>query len=269
MNGGGIADKRGNWYEEHYVLLQALRVLAGDVESLRWERGGDEEDGIDCALREGGVPIESQCKTRSKDQWTLKRLSQGSDDGPGFLEYARRKLDADAACQVRFVTDARGPELEKTIDVGRRAGDSQAWAETPAVGGTLPDLLAAWSLADDVTGRARAFDLIRRIDFRVEDKAAMAEFIGTLARLLAGADAALLCGELLKHLKATLKRIDSGHTRNTVRVLPEMTKQVVLLVYEDELPPDLVRTELRGKLRAEWRLERRYARHTDIVPRKD
>jgi hypothetical protein len=60
-------------------------------------------------------------------------------------------------------------------------------------------------------------------------------------------------------------RLDRGHTRNIVRALPTMTKQIVLLVYEDELPPDLVRTELKSKLRSEWHLERRSARHTSLL----
>ncbi len=64
-------------------------------------------------------------------------------------------------------------------------------------------------------------------------------------------------------------RLDRGHTRNIIRALPQMTNQVILLVYEDELPPDLARNELKAKLRGEWRLERRSARHTDLVPRKD
>jgi DNA sulfur modification protein DndD len=64
-------------------------------------------------------------------------------------------------------------------------------------------------------------------------------------------------------------RLDRGHTRNIVRALPTMAKQVVLLVYDDELPPDLARDELKGKLRGEWRLERRSARHTELMTRKD
>ncbi|SAK75027.1 chromosome segregation protein [Caballeronia temeraria] len=64
-------------------------------------------------------------------------------------------------------------------------------------------------------------------------------------------------------------RLDRGHTRNIVRALPTMAKQVVLLVYEDELPPDLARDELKSKLRGEWRLERISARHTELAPRKD
>ncbi len=64
-------------------------------------------------------------------------------------------------------------------------------------------------------------------------------------------------------------RLDRGHTRNIIRTLPNMAKQVILLVYEDELPPDLAREELKSKLRGEWKLDRRSARHTELVPRKD
>ena len=64
-------------------------------------------------------------------------------------------------------------------------------------------------------------------------------------------------------------RLDREHTQNIVRALPSMAKQVILLVYEEELPPELARDELKSKLRGEWRLERRTARHTDLVLRKD
>jgi DNA sulfur modification protein DndD len=64
-------------------------------------------------------------------------------------------------------------------------------------------------------------------------------------------------------------RLDRGHTKNIIRALPTMAKQVVLLVYEDELPPDLARNELKSKLRGEWTLARRSARHTHLVLRKD
>jgi DNA sulfur modification protein DndD len=64
-------------------------------------------------------------------------------------------------------------------------------------------------------------------------------------------------------------RLDRNHTRNIVRALPTMTKQVVLLVYDDELPPDLARSELKGKLRGEWMLERVSARHTNLASLKE
>lgn len=64
-------------------------------------------------------------------------------------------------------------------------------------------------------------------------------------------------------------RLDRGHTKNIIRTLPNMAKQVILLVYDDELPPELAREELKSRLRGEWKLDRRSARHTELVPRKD
>ncbi len=44
-----------------------------------------------------------------------------------------------------------------------------------------------------------------------------------------------------------------------------MAEQVVLLVYRDELDPQLARDVLLGRLRSEYRMERRSARHTELV----
>jgi len=63
-------------------------------------------------------------------------------------------------------------------------------------------------------------------------------------------------------------RLDRGHTTNIIQTLPSMSRQIVLFVYQDELPVDLARTALKGQLRSEWRLERKTARHTEIVAAK-
>jgi DNA sulfur modification protein DndD len=64
-------------------------------------------------------------------------------------------------------------------------------------------------------------------------------------------------------------RLDAIHTSKTVAALPGMAKQVVVLVYEDELSPIRARQGLKGQLKAEWMLERVSARHTQLVRRKD
>lgn len=64
-------------------------------------------------------------------------------------------------------------------------------------------------------------------------------------------------------------RLDNQHTTNIVSALPTMAAQVMLLVYEGELPAGLARSELKGRLKSEWRLDRRSARHTELVQRKD
>ena len=63
-------------------------------------------------------------------------------------------------------------------------------------------------------------------------------------------------------------RLDRGHTENIVKALPDMAQQVMLLVYEDELPSGIARNALKGKLKSEWELERMSARHTELSLRK-
>ncbi len=60
-------------------------------------------------------------------------------------------------------------------------------------------------------------------------------------------------------------RLDEMHTTKVIEALPMMANQVVLLAYESELDPQLAREHLLGKLKAEYKLERVSARHTEIV----
>jgi DNA sulfur modification protein DndD len=57
-------------------------------------------------------------------------------------------------------------------------------------------------------------------------------------------------------------RLDSAHTRKVVDTLPNMASQVILLVYESELEPELARSALREQLRREYRISRKSARHS-------
>jgi DNA sulfur modification protein DndD len=59
-------------------------------------------------------------------------------------------------------------------------------------------------------------------------------------------------------------RLDQVHTTKVVQALPSMADQVLLLVYESELDPKQARNQLEGKLRKEYRIARRTARHSDL-----
>lgn len=59
-------------------------------------------------------------------------------------------------------------------------------------------------------------------------------------------------------------RLDEVHTTKVVQALPSMADQVMLLVYESELDPKQARNELQGKLRKEYRIARRSARHSEL-----
>jgi DNA sulfur modification protein DndD len=96
-------------------------------------------------------------------------------------------------------------------------------------------------------------------------RSAGAEHIVALSLIGALQNNAPLKGPIL--IDSPFGRLDSGHRKNIVRALPTMAEQVALLVYEEELPPALARSELKGKLLAEYKLDRRSARHTELVAR--
>jgi DNA sulfur modification protein DndD len=59
-------------------------------------------------------------------------------------------------------------------------------------------------------------------------------------------------------------RLDNAHTTKVVQALPSMADQVMLLVYESELDPQQAHNQLKGKLRKEYRIARRSARHSVV-----
>jgi DNA sulfur modification protein DndD len=59
-------------------------------------------------------------------------------------------------------------------------------------------------------------------------------------------------------------RLDEAHTTKVIQALPNMARQVLLLVYESELDPKDVRNQLQGKLKKEYKIGRRSARHSVI-----
>ena len=61
--------------------------------------------------------------------------------------------------------------------------------------------------------------------------------------------------------------MDEAHKYNIVRALPQMAEQVILLVFESELRPELARNELKGLLKEEYVMVRVTARHTRLEPR--
>jgi DNA sulfur modification protein DndD len=109
--------------------------------------------------------------------------------------------------------------------------------------------------------------VVHRDGMDIPVRSAGAEHVVALSLVGALQNNAPLRGPII--IDSPFGRLDHEHTRNIVRALPAMTDQVMLLVYEDELPPALAREELKGKLRGEWQLERRSARHTELAPRKD
>jgi DNA sulfur modification protein DndD len=93
-------------------------------------------------------------------------------------------------------------------------------------------------------------------------RSAGAEHIVALSLMGALQRNAPLRGPLI--MDSPFGRLDEMHTTKVVQALPTMADQVMLLVYESELDPRRARNQLEGKLRKEYRIVRRSARHSDL-----
>src|SRR5205085_5690970 len=84
-------------------------------------------------------------------------------------------------------------------------------------------------------------------------RSAGAEHVVALSLVAALQNNAPLRGPIV--IDSPFGRLDGGHRARIVQALPDMADQVVLLVYEEEMPPARAREALKGRLRAEWSLE--------------
>jgi DNA sulfur modification protein DndD len=107
--------------------------------------------------------------------------------------------------------------------------------------------------------------IVHRDGTDIPVRSAGAEHVVALSLVAALQNNAQLRGPIV--IDSPFGRLDGGHRSKIVEVLPDMADQVVLLVYEEELPPARAREALKGRLRSEWALERRSARHTELVKR--
>jgi DNA sulfur modification protein DndD len=152
------------------------------------------------------------------------------DEGIGvFREKLRRQVERDAT--ARFLTLTSEPEY-----AGLRINDSYGLTIVHKDGTDIPV------------------------------RSAGAEHVVALSLVGALQNNAPLRGPII--IDSPFGRLDTIHTDKTVAALPAMARQVVVLVYEDELPPGRARHGLKGQLKSEWMLQRVSARHTELVQRR-
>jgi hypothetical protein len=157
-NRGGVFDKIGNWFEEASVVLQFVRILRNEAESVTWEPPN--VSGIDYDLVEHGKRIAVQCKTRARGTW------EPSDLAP-ILAHARTRIDA-GANSYRFVTDLKPGDLDAAVIEARRGLEPEEWLKsTPKEREYREKLIRHLGLEptneDDVR---RALGYLARIDIR-------------------------------------------------------------------------------------------------------
>ncbi len=212
MSTGGLADKLGNKFESRWVAWQLLRVVTGaEATAITLEpvSGGD---GFEFGLETPSGAEWHQCKTRSTDAWTIKRLSSA-----GVLEAFRNKIQSETNVTCKFVTDQAASSLGGLCELARRGTGFDAFKiqleESKSRQSDFEALLEKWELDADV-----AWAILQRIEVKVLDTDTIEDLINELASSVFSAPARQVLNELeglgLEHLT---KRIDTDTARRLLR----------------------------------------------------
>lgn len=168
---GGDFNKFGNWYEEACVVLQFLRILCDEAESLTWEPRGEENTGTDFILVESGKQIAVQCKMRSSGPWSP------SDLVPMLEKVSRRLLGGGS---FRFVTDTKPHALHAATTSARSAISDAEWLAEKKDRIAFVSLLGLDHAKPDQLSRAR--QVLARVDVRTVGKEELEERSRELAK---------------------------------------------------------------------------------------
>jgi DNA sulfur modification protein DndD len=199
------------------------------------------EDGI----RKGQEQLAQKAVFRDKIQRNLDKQSGGQHD----LVKARRDL----ANQLHALFDDAVGEYRDQLR-GRVEADASRF------------FLSMTTEADYAGLRINenyGLTIVHKDGQLIPVRSAGAEHVVALSLVAALQNNAPLRGPIF--IDSPFGRLDGGHRERIVAALPDMADQVALLVYEDEMPPAKARDALLTRLRGEWKLERRSARHTVIV----
>jgi DNA sulfur modification protein DndD len=257
-----------------------LRVLWNDVEDLEMDLASkkSERDEIDKQLRT--VDEETLRKTKLDFESVVRQI----DVLEKGIARARAQLDANKSdaeqIQKRLDRLAGGnlgaerrrremySDLHKLFDAAVAAYREQL-RKRVEIDATkhFRSLTTEPDYAGLRINESYGLTIVHRDGTDIPVRSAGAEHVVALSLMGALQNNAPLRGPIV--IDSPFGRLDREHTQNIVRALPAIASQVVLLVYEEELPPTTARTELKGQLRGEWRMERRSARHSELVPRLD
>lgn len=286
-----IGAKKDELYEVRRQLNALEFFIASDqmtVLKVRWEVV--DEVAIDIASKKSELS-EIKKQLENVDEATLRKDKSDFEQTIREIDVTEHGL---RQCQERLADNKINAEkIQKRLDKlgGGRLQDERERRQLYAkIHDLLNEAVSAyrdqlrWRVEADATRHFQALTtepdyaglrindsygltIIHRDGSAIPVRSASAEHVVALCLVGALQNNAPLQGPII--IDSPFGRLDRGHTTNIVKALPNMAKQVMLLVYEDELPAGLARTELKGKLKAEWKLDRRSARHTELVRRKD
>ena len=246
-------NRRREMYAKTSELDEIVRKLTGDAEDeLRGLRREYESLVRQIAALEQGVSetrnsLEVNAQNSDQLQKTLDKL------GGGLMDTERRRRDLARQLYQLFKegVEVHREELRRKVETDASRYFLLLTTEPEYAGLAINDSYGLTIVHQD--GRD------------VPIRSAGAEHVVALSLVAALQNNAQLRGPIL--IDSPFGRLDGQHKSQVVKALPEMADQVILLVYEEELPPQRARRALKGRLRAEWALERRSARHTELIQR--
>jgi DNA sulfur modification protein DndD len=256
----------------------ALRVLWSDLEARRREvysktaeieeiekqLTGDAEDELKglrreydsvvrqiAALEEGVKATTEKLATNANYRDTIQKRLDKLAGGQMDSERRRRDLASRLHDLFKDSVDVYRDQLRHRVEADASRYFKQLTTEQDYAGLRIND--------------SYGLTIMHRDGSDIPIRSAGAEHVVALSLVAALQNNAQLRGPIV--IDSPFGRLDGGHRSKIVEVLPDMADQVVLLVYEEELPPARAREALKGRLRAEWALERQSARHTELVKR--
>jgi len=214
MLGGGFADKKGNEYEARWTLVEALRVLRGMAEEIRWEPFNEEADGFEFRITGSGLNEWHQCKRQaSHGSWTILGLAN-----VGVLKaFAGKLADPNTICV--FVSSDPAPDFEKLIEKANAAETVEDFYGPGGIGKgdrkVIEDLNKVWS--DDKETR---LDWLKRCRVEVTSEAMLFRRLEEICGLLFRTPPPEVIDRLIRFLSTNLgKRFTRTELKDAVASL--------------------------------------------------
>ena len=254
-----------------------LRMLWNDLDRLKRDRytKQDEVSELDRWLREAGDDQGAFRRAQYDHEQTVKKialLEKGMGEQEDALAENERNL---AKVRIRLESsggaDVEGARQRRSLCADLHGLFDQAVAKyrdrlRRSVEADATELFLQLTTEPEYAGlqinESYGLTILHQDGSEIPVRSAGAEHVVALSLVGALQKNAPLQGPIF--IDSPFGRLDTQHTKNVVTALPSMTEQVCLLVYEEELRPQLARDLLRGQLRAEYSLRRVSARHTEL-----
>lgn len=237
---------------------------AAEIEEIEKQLTGDAEDELKGLRREYDSVVRQIASLEDGIGKTTKKLT----DNATYRDNIQKRLDKLAGGQMNAERQRR--DLAGRLhDLFRESVDVYRDQLRHRVEADASRYFTKLTTEEDYAGLRindnYGLTIVHRDGGDIPVRSAGAEHVVALSLVAALQNNAQLRGPIV--IDSPFGRLDGGHRSRIVEVLPDMADQVVLLVYEEELPPARAREALKGRLRAEWALVRRSARHTEFVKR--